>query len=198
VQSADSAAAAAAALGYPVVAKIAVPGAHKTDIGGVRIGLADEAAVRRAFVEISALCSGLPMVLIQPMLPAATEVIIGAVQHDQFGPAVMVGAGGVLANLIADRAFRLAPLTVDDAQQMLGELRTAPLFDGYRAAPVISRAALSDLVVRVGTLADDLPDVAELDLNPVICRGEELMVVDARIRVGAAPRRADPMLRQLR
>ena len=197
VADADAAVAAVADLGYPLAVKLASGGLHKTDVGGVRLGVSNEEALRRAFADVAALCPGPPAVLLQPMTPPGTEMIVGAVQHAQFGPAVMIGAGGILANLIADRAFRLAPLTMRDAQDMLAELRTSPLLDGYRGAPVVSRAALADLAVRVGALADDLPEVAELDLNPVICRGEALTVVDARIRVAVAPARPDPLLRQL-
>ncbi len=194
----QEAAAGAAELGFPVAVKVAVGGLHKTDIGGVRLNLADDAAVRSAFADLAVLCPGAPAILIQPMQPAATEVIIGAVQDELFGPAVMIGAGGVLADLIADRSFRLAPVTATDGAAMIAELRTAPLFDGYRGAPVVSRAALIDLLVRVGVLADDLAQVAELDLNPVICRGSQLVVVDARIRVAVPTPKPNPALRQLR
>jgi len=196
--SADNAVLAAAELGYPVAAKVAQAGLHKTDIGGVRLGIATDAELRRAFADLSALTPGAGSILLQPMIPPATEVIIGAVQHDQFGPAVMIGAGGVLANLIADQSFRLAPLRTDDALAMIEELRTARLFDGYRGAPVVSRTALAGLLVRIGALADDFPQVAELDLNPVVCRGRRLVVVDARIRIAPAVLRVDPLLRQLR
>ncbi len=198
VRTADDAVAAAAELGYPVAVKVAVGGLHKTDIGGVRLGVGSAAAVRAAFDDLAGLCPDGPVVLLQPMHPAATEVIIGAVQDPLFGPAVMIGAGGVLADLIADRTFRLAPVTGPDAASMVDALRTARLFDGYRGAPVVSRAALADLLVRVGVLVDDLPEVAELDLNPVICRGDELVVVDARIRVAVPTPKPDPALRQLR
>ncbi|MGS0684706.1 GNAT family N-acetyltransferase [Nakamurella sp. GG22] len=198
VSTPDAAASAAAEFGYPLAVKVAVGGIHKTDVGGVRLGLESEADVRQAFAELALLCPGSPSILLQPMQSAATEVIVGAIQDELFGPAVMIGAGGVLADLIADRAFRLAPLTSADATGMIGALRSAKLFDGYRGAPTVSRSALADLLVRVGALADDLSEVAELDLNPVICRGDQLVVVDARIRVAAAPVKPDPSLRQLR
>jgi acyl-CoA synthetase (NDP forming) len=133
------------------------------------------------------------------MAEPGTEIIVGAVQDAQFGPVVMVGAGGVLADMIADRQLRLAPLTAHDAEQMVAGLRTAPLLDGYRGAPVVSRPAVQELLLRIATLADDLPDVAELDLNPVICRGgDDLVVVDAKVRVAASPPGPDPVLRSLR
>jgi acyl-CoA synthetase (NDP forming) len=101
------------------------------------------------------------------------------------------------ADLMADRAFRLAPLAAVDALEMIDDLRMARLIDGYRGGSVVSRTALGDLVVRIAALADDLPEIAELDLNPVICRGEDLVVVDARIRVAAVSTGPDPFLRKL-
>jgi acyl-CoA synthetase (NDP forming) len=203
VTDVEAAALAGAELGYPLAVKLASGGRHKTRIGGVRVGVSDEAALRAAFGEVSAVAAVDALddrstaVLVQPMAPPGIEMIIGAVQHERFGPVVMVGAGGILADVIADRAFRLAPLAVDDAHAMLGELRTGPLLDGYRGAAEVSRDALCDVVVRAGALADGLPDAAELDLNPVICRGRDLVVVDARIRVVAAAPRPDPLLRRL-
>jgi len=203
VTDVEEASLAGAELGYPLAVKLASGGRHKTRIGGVRVGVSDEAALRAAFGEVSAVAAVDALddrstaVLVQPMAPPGIEMIIGAVQHERFGPVVMVGAGGILADVIADRAFRLAPLAVDDAHAMLGELRTGPLLDGYRGAAEVSRDALCDVVVRAGALADGLPDAAELDLNPVICRGRDLVVVDARIRVVAAAPRPDPLLRKL-
>ena len=197
VGDADSAVVAVGELGYPLAVKLAEGGVHKTDLGGVRLGVPDEAELRRVFTELATLRPGRPAVLLQPMTPAGTEVILGAVQDEQFGPTVMIGSGGILADVIADRAFRLAPLRAQDAEDMLADLRTAVLFDGYRGASRVSRAALADLAVRIGALADDLPEVAELDLNPVICHGENLLVVDARVRVAAAAPRPNPLLRNL-
>jgi acetyl coenzyme A synthetase (ADP forming)-like protein len=188
---------AAAELGYPVAAKLARGAVHKADVGGVRLAIEDDAALRAAFAALQA--KGPADVLVQPMAEPGTEIIVGAVQDAQFGPVVMVGAGGVLADMIADRQLRLAPLTVHDAEQMVAGLRTAPLLDGYRGAPVVSRPAVQELLLRIATLADDLPDVAELDLNPVICRGgDDLVVVDAKVRVAASPPGPDPVLRSLR
>ena len=111
----------------------------------------------------------------------------------------MVGAGGVLADMIADRQLRLAPLTAEDADEMISRLRTAPLLDGYRGRPVIFRSAIRELLVRVARLIDDLPQVAELDLNPVICcGGDDMIVVDAKVRVATSPPMPDAVARQLR
>jgi acyl-CoA synthetase (NDP forming)/RimJ/RimL family protein N-acetyltransferase len=197
VSDPDAAGKAAADLGYPLVAKIARGTVHKTEAGGVRLGLRDDAAVRDAVAAIQA--TGAREVLLQPMVGSGVELIIGAVQDQQFGPVAMIGAGGVLADMIADRQLRLAPLTDDDADAMIRGLRTAPLLDGYRGGPVVSRPAVRRLLVRVAALANDVPEVAELDLNPVICRGgDDLVVVDAKVRVAAAPTLPDPLLRQLR
>jgi acyl-CoA synthetase (NDP forming)/RimJ/RimL family protein N-acetyltransferase len=197
VSTPDAAAQAAAELGYPVVAKIARGAVHKTEAGGVRLDLRDDAAVRDAVAAVQA--TGARDVLLQPMVGPGVELIMGAVEDPQFGPLVMIGAGGVLADMIADRHMRLAPLTDADADDMIGLLRTAPLLDGHRGGPVVSRSAVRRLLVRLAALANELPEVAELDLNPVICRGgDELIVVDAKVRVAAAPTLPDPLLRQLR
>jgi succinyl-CoA synthetase beta subunit len=198
VSEADAAVPAAAELGYPVAVKVARGTVHKTDIGGVRLDITDEVALRAAVVDVQT-ASGMPDVLIQPMVGPGTELIAGALQDPQFGPVVMLGAGGVLADMIADRQLRLAPLTADDADDMIARLRTAPLLDGYRGRPVVDRQAVRRLLQRLATLADDLPEVAELDLNPVICRGrDDLIVVDAKVRIAPAPPAPDPVLRQLR
>jgi acetyl coenzyme A synthetase (ADP forming)-like protein len=197
VRSADGAAAAANELGYPVVVKLAGAGLHKSELGGVRVGLADAASVREAVTSLLLLGSAEAGILVQHQAPTGVEVIVGAMQHDQFGPLVMVGAGGALADLLADRTFRLAPLARQTAHAMMSELRTAALLDGFRGGPRVSRDALAELLVRVAALAHDLPGVAELDLNPVICRGDQLQVVDVRLRVVPARPESDPWLRRL-
>ncbi|HEY7050449.1 MAG TPA: GNAT family N-acetyltransferase [Jatrophihabitantaceae bacterium] len=197
VADADAAVAAARELGYPVAAKVASGVIHKTDIGGVHLNIADESALRTAVAELQAAASG--DVLIQPMVGPGIELIMGAVQDAQFGPAVMVGAGGVLADMIADRQLRLAPLSEEDAEQMVSGLRTAALLDGFRGRPVVSRPAVQRLLLRIASLIEDLPEIAELDLNPVVCRGrDDLIVVDAKVRIAPAAEAPDPMLRQLR
>ncbi len=199
VSEMDDAVRAADELGYPVAVKLAGGAVHKTDVGGVRLGIADEAQLRLAFDGVQTAGSAASQVLIQPMAPSGgTELIAGVLQDPQFGPVLMLGAGGVLADMIADRQFRLAPITIQDADQMIASMRTAPLLDGYRGRPVVSRRAVRELVLRLAALAEDLPEVAELDLNPVICSGEDLVVVDAKVRIAAAPPSADPVLRQLR
>jgi hypothetical protein len=184
-------------VGYPLAVKLAGGGTHKTDVGGVRLAIADVAALRLAFAHIQAAQPGSTEVLIQPMVKPGVELIVGAIQDHQVGPVVMLGMGGVLSDLLADRTFRLAPLGAEGAEGMLADLRLARLLDGYRGGAVVSHAALADLVVRVAALAADLPAVAELDLNPVIGNGTDLLAVDARIRVADPVLTPDPLLRQL-
>ncbi|MEO8887848.1 MAG: GNAT family N-acetyltransferase [Jatrophihabitantaceae bacterium] len=189
---------AATELGYPVVVKAAGGVLHKSDVGAVRLNVRDEDALRVAVADIMIAVPHAAGLLIQPMAPTGTELIIGAVRDPQVGPMVMVGAGGVLADLVDDRAFRLAPLAVEDAEVMIAGLRLARLLDGYRGRPVVRHAAVADVLVRVAALAADLPELAELDLNPLICNEDGPIVVDARIRVAVPTTSHDPLLRQLR
>ncbi|MDQ1735893.1 MAG: hypothetical protein QOH56_2144 [Pseudonocardiales bacterium] len=197
VTDVDSAVRAATELGYPVAAKIGGGVVHKTDVGGVLLDIDDQAQLLAAFDGVRAAAPDAP-VIIQSMIDSGTELILGAVQDAQFGPLIMLGAGGVLADLIADRQFRLAPLSAEDADDMIAALRCAPLLDGYRGRTPVSRQALHTLLLRLAALVEDLPEVVELDLNPVVCRGEDLIVVDAKIRVGRRPLAPDPALRRLR
>lgn len=193
----ESAAAAAIQLGYPLAAKLAEPGLHKSELGGVRLNIIDERALRCAVADLLHRRPG-SSVLLQPMMAAGTEVIVGAMQHQQFGPLAMLGAGGVLADLLPGKAFRLAPVSSQDAEAMIDDARLGRLIDGYRGAEVVSRSALADLVVRTAVMVEDLPEIAELDFNPVVCRSDGLTVVDARIRLAAAPVMPDRAVRQLR
>ncbi len=198
VTSADDAARAAASLGGPVVLKADVPGVvHKTDVGAVRLDLRTEADVRRAYRELSGAFGPRARVLIQPMITGGTEVIVGVAQEPVFGPLVVFGLGGVATDVLADRAARLAPLSDADADELIHAVRSAPLLLGYRGAQPADLEALRESLLRVSRLADDLPEVAELDLNPVIARPDGVSAVDARIRITPAQPQ-DPFLRKLR
>lgn len=187
---------AAARLSYPLAVKITGDGLHKTDRGGVRLDVADETELVAAAADLAALGNG--RLLLQPMVRHGTELIIGAVHDPQCGPLVMVGAGGTLTDVVEDRTFGLAPLTAADAADMVDRLRMARLLDGYRGAPVIPRSRVADVLVRVAALVDDVPEIAELDLNPLIGTSAGLQVVDARVRIAEPPRHPDPYVRQLR
>ena len=190
---------AAADLGGHVVLKAESPGlVHKTDAGAVRLDLRTEAEIAGAYAELDAAFGPrLRRVLVQPMLAGGVETIAGVVQEPVFGPLVVFGLGGVATEVLGDHAARLAPLTDTDAADLIAGVRAAPLLFGHRGSPAVDTAALADLLLRVSRLADDLPEVAELDLNPVIATPDGAHIVDVRIRVApAAPR--DPFLRQLR
>jgi acyl-CoA synthetase (NDP forming) len=199
VISADAAVVAAAELGGNVVLKADVAGlVHKTDAGAVKLNLRTREEVAGAYLELAGgFGADLRRVLVQPMLSGGVETILGVVQEPVFGPLVVFGLGGVATDVLGDRAARLAPLTDFDAGQMISEVRAAPLLFGHRGSSAVDTAALADLLLRVSRLADDLPEVAELDLNPVIARLDGAHVVDVRLRLApTAPR--DPFLRQLR
>jgi acyl-CoA synthetase (NDP forming) len=134
--------------------------------------------------------------IVQPMLPSGVEIIVGGVNYPAFGPLVMVGMGGVMADLLADRAFRVPPVT--DAITMINELRCAPLLYGYRGSPPVDVTALAEQLERIGRLLEDLPQVAELDLNPVIVTPGGATTVDARIRLRPCQPQPSPLLRHLR
>jgi acetyl coenzyme A synthetase (ADP forming)-like protein len=173
---------AAEELGFPVVLKTAAPGAHKTEQGGIALDLGDEGAVLDAAERI-----GAPL-LVQPFLRGGTELLAGAVQDPVFGPLVAFGPGGVLAELIGEAQFRLAPLTDLDALELVRGGKAGRLVAGFRGAPPADEAALVDLLLRLSLLADDLPEIAELDLNPVLAMSDGCVAVDARVRVAERSR----------
>jgi acyl-CoA synthetase (NDP forming)/RimJ/RimL family protein N-acetyltransferase len=195
----DAAVAAAAELGGHIVLKADVVGlVHRTDAGAVKLDLRTSEEVAGAYAELAvSFGADLRRVLVQPMLAGGVEVLIGVVQEPVFGPLVVFGLGGVATDVLAERAARLAPLTDSDAEQMISEVRAAPLLFGHRGSPGVDTAALADLLLRVSRLTDDLPEVAELNLNPVIARPDGAHVVDVRIKI-APTVPLDPFLRQLR
>jgi len=158
--SAEEAVAATAELGFPVVVKTATPGAHKTESGGVALGLETAEDVRAAANRI-----GAPL-LVQPMITSGVELLAGVVQDPVFGPLVAFGPGGVLAELIGDARFAVAPLTDVDADELVCAGKAGRLVAGYRGHAPADAAALSDLLHRLARLADENPEVAELDLTP--------------------------------
>ena len=174
---ADEAVRAAVELGFPAVVKTATAGAHKTESGGVAVNLADEAEVRAAAERI-----GGPL-LVQPMVRGGAELLAGAVQDPIFGPLVAFGPGGVLAELIGQAQFRLAPLTDIDARELVHAGKAGRLVAGFRGNPPADAEALEDLLVRLSRLAEDLPEVCELDLNPVLALPAGCVAVDARVRL---------------
>jgi acyl-CoA synthetase (NDP forming) len=165
---------------------------HKFDVGGVALDVGDEAAARGAFERITASARrAVPEALIegvnvQRMGPRGQEVILGAKRDPVFGPVVMFGLGGTFVEVFRDVAFRAAPLGARDVSEMIRETRSYPLLTGVRGSAPRDVEALEDCIVRLGQLAVDLPDVVELDMNPVIvdAKGRGAAVADARIMLG--------------
>jgi acyl-CoA synthetase (NDP forming) len=199
VTTLDDAVAAAFRLGFPVALKAADPAiVHKTERGAVRLDLTDPFAVRDAYAHIAAaLGKPQPPVLVQPMHHGGVELVVGVVHDHQFGSLVMLGLGGVLTDLLGDRTFRLLPVTDVDAGRMWRTLRGAPLLTGYRGSSPVDTDALQDLLARVGRLAEDFPEVAELDLNPVLAMPDGVVVVDAKLRLVPVGTEPDATVRAL-
>ncbi len=186
----DAAVAAAERLGYPLVAKAIAPGVlHKSDVGGVRLGLRSEADVRAAVDAIvgamRAIDAPLEGILLQHEIAGGVEALVGVTTDPTFGPVVVCGLGGVLVEVLRDVSFRLPPITDRDAVEMLGALKGSRLLDGYRGSPAADRAALVDVILRISALVEAVPELRELDLNPVkvLAPGEGAVVVDARMRI---------------
>ena len=175
--SPEEAGEAAAALGLPAAVKSAAPGAHKTETGGIALGLSTVEEVRQAAERIG------PPVVVQPMLEGSAELLAGVVQDPVFGPLVAFGPGGVFAELIGQAGFRIAPLTDADAHELVTTGKAGRLVRGFRGKLAADEEALTDLLHRLSRLGDDLHEVAELDLNPVIASPRGCVAVDARVRV---------------
>jgi acyl-CoA synthetase (NDP forming)/RimJ/RimL family protein N-acetyltransferase len=198
--SADEACAVARAMGRPVALKADAPGLlHKSDVGGVRLDLRNDAEVHSAFADMQARLGGrMRGGLVQPMAEPGVEVLVGLQQDPNLGPALLFGLGGIATELLRDSAQRLVPLTDLDAHELVRALRSSPLLFGYRGAPPVEIEALEELLLRVSRLAEALPELLELDLNPVIVAPKGLSVVDARIRVAPYAQRREPLSRRLR
>ncbi|MBI5575457.1 MAG: acetate--CoA ligase family protein [Deltaproteobacteria bacterium] len=177
---------AARKIGYPVAVKVNSPDiTHKSDIGGVLLGIADDEGVRRA-------CRGIAQavkrfgardegVVVSAMAQPGKEVIVGVARDLQFGPAVMFGMGGVLVEAMEDVSLRIVPLAKKDAEEMIAGIRGAKLLEGYRGGASSDTAAVRELLMKVSAFAADHPEMAELDLNPVIVHEKGVSIVDARV-----------------
>jgi acyl-CoA synthetase (NDP forming)/GNAT superfamily N-acetyltransferase len=190
--------AAARELGFPVAVKLADPERrHRPDLGTVRLDLPDADAVARTVAELTALF-GPERLIVQPMVPAGVPFVVEAVDDPAYGPLVGFGPGGVVGDLLGDKAWRAAPLTDRDAAALVREPRTAPLLFGYRGAPEADVAALEDLVLRVGVLVDEHPEVTRLVLNPVLVGPTGVSIVDSTVHYGQPTGRDDEGPRRLR
>jgi acyl-CoA synthetase (NDP forming) len=178
----------AKSLGFPVVLKIISPEiVHKSDIGGVKLGLGDEAAVATAFDEIMAAVktanssAKVHGVSVQAMARPGTEIIIGMSKDPQFGPVLMFGLGGILVEVLKDVSFRVVPLTARDAGQMIHEIKGFPVLEGYRGQDPASLVEIEKAIVNLSDFIEKHPEIRELDLNPIFAYKDGLAAVDARI-----------------
>ncbi len=187
--SADAAVAAATDLRYPLVAKLCGDRiAHKTERGLVRLRIGDERALREACDELLATATpedGDVEVLVSTMVDGNRELIAGLATDEQFGPTVMIGLGGVLAEAIEDVVFRLAPIDDFDADDMIGQLGSQKLLDAFRGEPEVDRSVLRRTLVALGSLRESHPDVVSVDLNPLIVVDGVPVAVDALVEVAS-------------
>ena len=183
VSSAEEAAAAAREIGFPVVCKTDEPSvAHKSDVGGVVLGITDPAAAAAAYADLAARLG--PRVVVSAMAPAGVELALGVVRDPHLGPLVVVGAGGVLVELLGDRSVRMAPVDEDGARDAVARLRVSALLDGVRGAPPADRDALVGAVVAVSRLAAELGEALDaLDVNPLRCGPYGCLALDALVEV---------------
>ncbi len=189
VQDAVEAASVCATLEPPLVLKVMSPDIlHKSDVGGVRTDLNSAEAIVEAIREMMAAPqiagSRIDGFLVEEMAPRGQEIVVGGVRDPQFGPLVMVGLGGVLVEVLGDVSFRICPITRLDAQEMLAELKGAPLLDGARGRRPVSRAAIIDVLLKIGgdggLLMTHAADIQEADINPLIVSESGAVAVDAR------------------
>jgi acetate---CoA ligase (ADP-forming) len=185
--SAEAAATAAKQFGKPVALKaVASRLVHKSDVGAVRLGLnAQDVAAAAAEMRSQLSSQGHNDIqfLIQPMAESGVEMLIGTVNDERFGPIIACGAGGTTVELLKDVAVRLAPLSQRDAEEMLNELKTLPLINGYRGSIPKDRSALIDTLLRVAQLCEDMTSIAEMDINPLVLHEQGQSIVDARVRI---------------
>lgn len=178
----------AKALGYPVVLKVLSPDiTHKSDVGGVRVGLTTAFQVREAFDQIAESVrrhspqARVHGVSVQHMAPRGVEVIIGMTRDPQFGPVLMFGLGGIMVEVLRDVSFRLVPLTQRDARQMVREIKGYPLLEGYRGQEPVSLGHLEEALIKFSNFVERTPAIEELDLNPIFAYSDGLLAVDARL-----------------
>ena len=175
-------------VGFPVVLKIISPDIiHKSDAGGVKLGLESVSKVGSAFSEMMASIkknipgAGIEGVSIQKMATSGVELIIGMNKDLQFGPVIMFGLGGILVEVLKDVSFRLVPVSKLDAAEMVSEIKGHALLEGYRGQKPVDIASLENLIVKVSEFIEKNPDIEELDLNPLFADGKDIVAADARI-----------------
>jgi acyl-CoA synthetase (NDP forming) len=187
-KSEEEAAEFAGQIGFPVVLKIVSPDIiHKSDAGGVMVNLKSAVEVRNAYGKILEnakkydVAAKIVGVLVQEMAPQSTEVIVGAIKDPQFGQTLMFGLGGIFVELLNDVTFRVAPITQEDAQEMVTKVKAYPLLKGYRNTPPADIDTIINILLNTSKLVMDYPEIKELDLNPIMAYEKGAKTVDARI-----------------
>ena len=187
-KSEEEAAEFAGQIGFPVVLKIVSPDIlHKSDAGGVMVNLKNAVEVRNAYGKILEnakkynSAAKIVGVLVQEMAPQSTEVIVGAIKDPQFGQTLMFGLGGIFVELLKDVTFRVAPITQEDAHEMVIKVKAYPLLKGYRNTPPADIDAIINVLLNTSKLVMDYPEIKELDLNPIMAYEKGAKTVDARI-----------------
>jgi acyl-CoA synthetase (NDP forming) len=184
-ETVDEAVSMARSIGFPVAAKLASCRVlHKSDTGAIQLNLQDESAVRLAFEQLRQ--DGMEGILIQKMIQRGVELMIGVAEDPLFGPLIAFGLGGIHVEIMADVSFRVTPLTDQDAHEMVRGIRGYRLLEGYRGHPPADIAAIEEVLLRISRMVEEIPEIRELDLNPIFALppGEGCAVVDARIRLG--------------
>ncbi len=187
-RSEDEAVEAARRIGFPIVLKVVSPQVlHKSDVGGVILNLRDEEEVREAYRRIhenvkakvpGAVIEG---ILVQEMAPSSTEVIVGAIKDPTFGPTIMFGLGGIFVEILRDVSFRLVPIERVDAEEMIGEIKAYKILEGARGMPKADKEALIEILLKTSNMLMDIPEIKELDLNPIMVYERGAKIVDARV-----------------
>ncbi len=176
---------AAGRLGYPVVMKGLIPGGiHKTELGLVRLGIRNRSSALKAFRELSHQMEGRGKVVVQKQVAEGVELIAGLVRDPQFGPCVMFGLGGIMAEAFKDVVFAMAPLTRKDALNLIGRIKGQAFLDGFRGSPAVNRETLADVLIRLGEIGLACPRIREIDMNPLIAGPSGFTAVDATIVLG--------------
>lgn len=178
-------------IGYPVVVKVVSPDiSHKTDVGGVvlRLKSRDEVvgAAKKIIENVSVRQPGARITgfLVQKMAPPGLEVIVGGTRDPVFGPVVMFGLGGIFVEILRDVTFRVTPVTLQDALEMMIEIRSAKLLEGYRGQPPVDKNALAKIIVAVSDMMEAHSEIVSVDLNPIMAYSSGALVVDSRVIVG--------------
>jgi len=198
--TADEAVAAADQLGYPVALKTLDPRfTSRTDLGGLRLNIENGDEIRTSFASMVGMLDpqAARQIAVQRMAAPGVACVVGSVEDPLFGPVVSFGLAGIVPELLGDRGYRIPPLTDIEAHELVDAPGAAPILAGHGGTPPVDRLALEDLLIRIGLLADDVPELADLRLDPVIVAGQGLAVLGARAVLRLPTGRVDPDVRRL-